>query len=243
PKGTSAPGWDDIISKTSAQRDTEVPFGNDKNDSARRAWDAEVPFGNDKGAGTAAPFILIYQGVLNDGRGLEQAIEAVSHLENIELWLAGEGDLSQELRALAAKFQANSKVKFLGKVPPQDLPALTRQAHAGLNLLKNKGLNYYYSLANKVFDYVQAGIPCLCMDFPEYQKLNAQFDVFHLVGDLETATLVQAIERLRTDEKWYQHLESNCRQASREWVWEKEEKKLMEFYQKLISGDARRMER
>ncbi|MEK7257407.1 MAG: hypothetical protein AAB316_21810, partial [Bacteroidota bacterium] len=73
----------------------------------------------------------------------------------------------------------------------------------------------------------------LCMDFPEYRKLNAEFEVFHLVGDLEMKTLVQAIERLRTDEKWYGQLTGNCRRASEQWVWEREEEKLIEFFRSL----------
>jgi len=44
------------------------------------------------------PFILLYQGALNEGRGLEEAIRAMAGLEGCELWLAGEGDLSAELR-------------------------------------------------------------------------------------------------------------------------------------------------
>jgi glycosyltransferase involved in cell wall biosynthesis len=181
------------------------------------------------------PFILIYQGVLNDGRGLEEVIEAMKYLENCELWLAGEGDLSAELRQLAERFEVSSKVKFLGRISPTELHSLTSKAHIGLNLLKNKGLNYYYSLANKAFDYIQAGIPSLSMDFPEYRRINQKFEVFHCVGSLEPRHLAETIHALQLDETRYQRLAKACLEASKEFVWEKEEIKLLAIYQNLLA--------
>lgn len=47
----------------------------------------------------------------------------------------------------------------------------------GINLLTDEGLSYRYSLANKFFDYVHAGIPQICIAFPEYKKLNVEHEV------------------------------------------------------------------
>jgi glycosyltransferase involved in cell wall biosynthesis len=179
------------------------------------------------------PFILFYQGVLNDGRGLEEAIEAMVMLENVELWLAGEGDLSGELRQLAMEKGVESRVKFLGKILPEELEKLTPKAHLGLNLLKNKGLNYYYSLANKAFDYIQAGLPSLNMDFPEYRRINRHHEVFLLLEQLDPASIVQAVESLRSDPELYQKLSANCRKAAPVYTWENEEQILLSFYEKI----------
>ena len=69
------------------------------------------------------------------------------------------------------------KVIFKGYVKPKELPKITAKASIGLNLLENKSLNYYYSLANKAFDYIQAEIPAIHMDFPEYRQLNQTYEV------------------------------------------------------------------
>ncbi len=179
------------------------------------------------------PFTLLYQGVLNDGRGLEEAIEAMVDLPDAVLWLAGEGDLSQYLRLLTAQLGVESRVKFLGKLPPDELSKLTPQAHLGLNLLKTKGLNYYYSLANKAFDYVQAGLPSLNMDFPEYRRINQEHEVFLLLKKLDSASISAAVEKLRSDKELYRQLEGNCREAAHIFTWENEEKVLLSFYQKI----------
>ena len=175
------------------------------------------------------PIILLYQGALNEGRGLEYMIETMKDLENTELWLAGEGDLSTTLRKLTQELDLEKKVSFLGFLSPDELKKVTLKATIGLNLLENKGLSYYYSLANKAFDYIQAGIPSINMNFPEYQKINKEFDVFLLIDDLHPATLRKAIEDLRDDEL-YNRLHKNCLVARKKLVWEEEEKQLLEFW-------------
>lgn len=174
--------------------------------------------------------IILYQGTLNEGRGLEQAIEAMQAVEGAELWLAGEGDLSAALRQQVQQQGLEHKVRFLGYVPPAELRALTLQAHIGLNLLENKGLSYYYSLANKAFDYIQAGVPSVNMAFPEYQQLQQQFGVFILLENLSASAVSQAVNRLLQDEVFYQSLRQNCLEAAKILNWEREEQKLLGFY-------------
>jgi glycosyltransferase involved in cell wall biosynthesis len=186
-----------------------------------------------------APFILLYQGMLNMGRGLEVAISAMRDLEGVELWLVGEGDCSAALRRQAASEAVSGRVRFLGIVPPDQLPAVTRQAHAGLNLLENSSPSYYFSLANKTFDYVQAGIPGICMNFPEYARLNADEPVFVLLEELSIAALRSAVERLRSDEAQYERLCAACRQRAAALSWESEERTLLSLYRRAIPlGDT-----
>lgn len=184
--------------------------------------------------GPEEPFVLIYQGVLNCGRGLDVAIRTVAGLGGVQLWIFGEGDLSDELRALAASLKVGDKVVFHGKVLPDDLRRETPKAHVGLNLLENKGLNYYYSLANKAFDYIQAGVPAICMDFPEYRELNQRYAVFHLLEDLTVERLTEAVLKLKENRKYLEELKTNCREAAKELCWEQEEEKLYRFWDSVL---------
>lgn len=179
---------------------------------------------------SSTPPIILYQGVLNAGRGLETAIAAMQKIEGAVLWLAGEGDLSEELRQLAKDLQVESKVCFLGYLTPVELRSVTLQASIGLNLLENRGLSYYYSLANKAFDYVQAGVPSIQMNFPEYLALQEEHRVFYLINRLEVEVLVRAIEHLLGDNELYLAMQANCRAAATEWCWEQEKGSLAEIY-------------
>lgn len=177
--------------------------------------------------------ILIYQGALNDGRGIEQLLEAIKTIENLSVWLVGEGDLSDFLRKKAQMLEVMDKVIFWGFVPPDDLKILTKMADIGYNLLENKGKSYYYSLSNKSFDYVQAEKPALHPNFPEYIYLNQQHEIGVLVDGLSEKAIQSAIIQLVTDKNLYNKLAKNCQAAKSEWVWEKEEKTLLMLYKSI----------
>ncbi len=184
--------------------------------------------------------IILYQGALNEGRGLEEYLQAMQHIDNAELWLAGEGDLSAELRAMAAELKVSDRVRFLGYVEPADLRDLTPQASIGLNMLRNKGLSYYYSLSNKFLDYIQAGVPSINADFPEYQNIISQYKVGLLVDDLDPIKIAQAIQELLNNKALYQQIKAACKEAAKVYVWAEEERKLIEFYKDLEDRGERR---
>jgi glycosyltransferase involved in cell wall biosynthesis len=177
--------------------------------------------------------ILLYQGALNEGRGLEQAIEAMQNVENCVFWLAGEGDLSKILRGLVVEKDLENKVKFLGFIKPKDLPNITRQATIGLNIAEDKSLSYRLSLPNKIFDYIQAGVPQICTQFVEFQRLNYAFNIAYMVSDIQKEQLSEAINRLISDKVLYQNLKENCVKAAAVLTWENEVKKLIAFYAKI----------
>jgi glycosyltransferase involved in cell wall biosynthesis len=177
--------------------------------------------------------IILYQGALNEGRGLEIAIEAMQHIEGAVLWLAGEGDLSQSLRQQVENQGLTHKVIFLGFIAPKDLPQCTAEATIGLNLLDATSLSYYYSLANKFFDYMQYGVPQINMRFPEYEKIGLQYEVSALIDDLSVNALVQALKKILNDDNYYNHLKINSLEAANVFNWEKESQKLLHFYQNM----------
>ncbi|UOQ77623.1 glycosyltransferase [Hymenobacter sp. 5516J-16] len=154
------------------------------------------------------------------------------------LVVCGEGDLSAALRAQAAHLGllASGQVEFRGYVLPAQLRELTRQATVGVMLLENQGLSYYYSLANKFFDYLHAGIPQVVIDFPEYRALNEQYEVADLIADLEPATVAAALNRLLPggDAAHYHQLALNCRQARAQLSWQHEEARLLALYREVV---------
>ena len=184
---------------------------------------------------------ILYQGALNVGRGLEQLLDAMPQVEG-RLVLCGEGDCSTALRAQAARLGllANGKVDFRGFVLPQQLREVTRQAAVGIMLLENVGMSYYYSLANKFFDYVHAGIPQVLIDFPEYRALNDEFDVAELVPDLAPGTLAAALNRMLPggDAARYQHLAANCRRAAPLLSWQQEAQELRRLWAEVVPAPA-----
>lgn len=182
----------------------------------------------------AQPYLL-YQGALNKGRGLEVLIDSMQELKEYRLLIAGDGDLTLQLKALVKQKELQKRVIFLGNLPPEELDSFTSGAYVGLNLLENTGLSYYYSLANKFFDYVQFGVPVVTMDFPEYQALNMHHEVGILLTDLNKGSLVEALHKMFNDISFHQSLRKNCLIASQEWVWENEAPKLLKIWKDLLN--------
>ncbi|MBC8046077.1 MAG: glycosyltransferase [Fimbriimonadaceae bacterium] len=191
-----------------------------------------VPVLKDNATVTDKENSIIYQGALNKGRGIENLMLAMKDVD-ATLYIAGQGDLSIKLRTMANSLDHKDKIRFLGYVRPEELKQYTNKAKIGVNLVENMGLSYYYSLSNKFFDYIHAGIPQVTMNFPEYAGLNTAFNVAVLIDDLVPETINNAINRLLNDEVLYHQLQLNTQKAKTELNWQQEEKKLIQFYKTI----------
>ncbi|MBC3542158.1 glycosyltransferase [Rufibacter sediminis] len=177
------------------------------------------------------PPYFIYQGALNVGRGLEVTLKALQHVP-ARLVICGDGPLRKNLETLTQELGIEDKVIFKGNLAPAALTQMTAAAWAGIMQLENQGLSYYYSLANKFFDYVQTGIPQVCVPFPEYQQLNAQHEVA-LLAPAEVEEVRAALLTLLQDQETYLRLQQNCLRAREEWSWQTEGQRLMHLYAQL----------
>jgi len=174
---------------------------------------------------------ILYQGALNAGRGLEDLILAMQQIP-LQLKIVGEGDLSSVLRKMVNDFNLQDKITFLGYMKPDDLKELTPKAFAGYNLLADMGKSYYYSLSNKFFDYIHAGIPGISNNYPEYTYINNQYETAVLTN-LSVSSIVLTVNTLIKNKDYYNRLKQNCAQAARVYNWQEEEKLLVNLYRGL----------
>lgn len=176
---------------------------------------------------------IIYQGAVNEGRSFETVIPAMKMID-AQLMICGDGNFLQQAKKLAAENNLNNKIIFKGNVPPDELMNNTLHAAIGINIIEDKGLNNYYSFANRFFDYIHAGLPQVCIDFPCYRKLNDKFEVAALINDLSAENIAQQINKLLNDESEKARLHQNCLKAREIFNWQNEEKILIDFYKQLL---------
>lgn len=184
-------------------------------------------------ASPSRPIRLLYQGVLNEGRGLEQILNVLKELPNTTLTLVGTGDIEFLLKRMVEDIGIQESVIFRGFVAPDRLQTLTMNYDIGLNLLNADSPSYYFSSANKYFDYMMSGLPSINMAFPEYIHINQKYNTAILIEDLNIENIVKAIHQISTPNT-YLELQKNCLQAREELNWEKEEGKLIAFYKNLV---------
>ena len=177
---------------------------------------------------------IIYQGALNMGRGLEMAISAMQYLKDARLLIAGSGYFENDLRQLVTKLELGSKVVFLGRIQPDYLFQHTVQADLGISLEENKGLNYYFALPNKLFDYIQARIPVLVSDLPEMASVISNYQVGRVTNTRDPRELAVIIDEMLSNQEQRKIWLQNLQNAADELCWENEESKLLEIYKRVL---------
>ena len=178
---------------------------------------------------------ILYQGAVNVGRCFEQLIPAMRYIQ-ARLIVCGEGNFYAEAVALAREHGVTDKIEFKGYVPPAQLSDYTIQAWVGITLFEDTSLSNRLSLANRFFDYMHYGVPQLCIKYPEYERVNEQFEIASLIADPTPENIAAALNRLLTDDDYYYRLQQNCLQAREKYCWQEETKTLLKTYSDLAAG-------
>lgn len=176
---------------------------------------------------------ILYQGAVNEGRSFETLIPSMKHVD-CKLIICGDGNFMEQARLLVAVNNLQDKVIFKGKVKPDELRALTQQAYIGITLFDDAGLSNYYSLANRFFDYLHAGIPQLCVNYPVYKEINDKYHIAALTDDISEKNIAALLNNLLVNEVEYEIMRQNCMKTREELNWQQEEKKIIQFYKNLL---------
>lgn len=173
--------------------------------------------------------IILYQGAVNMGRGLEWIIDAMPYIENAVLYIIGDGDILTLLTKRVIDQKLESKVIFHGKIPADELQHYTSSGDIGLCLLENKGLNYYYALPNRVFSYLHAYVPILASPFPEISAIVEKHNTGKLTSEIHPEKLAGIINEMLENPLNTSHFEK----LKKLYCWEEEEKKLLQLINSL----------
>ncbi len=184
-------------------------------------------------SGQIAEKYILYQGAVNEGRCFEALIPAMAQVD-ARLVICGDGNFMDRARDLVRQNGLERKIEFRGYVRPEELKAVTRSAWCGITLFDRKGLSNYYSLANRFFDYIHAGIPQLAMNYPAYREINNSYRVAVLIDEPGIREVADALNLLLTNPELYSSLSEGCKQARLRYNWQEEEKILIRTYQRLF---------
>ncbi len=177
--------------------------------------------------------IILYQGAVNIGRGIDLIIKALKFLPNAEFWVIGDGDVLDKMKKLAEQESVNKRVKFFGRLAFEELQKYTQQATVGISMEENLGLNYYFALPNKLFDYIQSEIPILGFDLPEIKRVISHYNIGEIIKTREPQLVAKALEKFISNNDEYNIWKENLKIARTELCWQNEEKVLLSVYESI----------
>ncbi len=178
--------------------------------------------------------IVILQGAgINVQRGAEELVEAFQYLdENYLLLIIGSGDVIHQLKENAIKFQLQNKVKFIDKIPASELRQYTSNSNLGITIDKDSNMNYHFSLPNKVFDYMHAGIPILASKLPEIENIVNAYHIGTFIENHEPQHIAQQISSFLNSNEYLEY-KSNTVIAAIENNWQTEKQKLVKLFNEI----------
>jgi len=179
--------------------------------------------------------ILILQGSgINVQRGSEEMVEAMQMINDAVLLIIGSGDVIPRLKKMIIDLQLADKVIVKPKLPYNELMNFTHLADIGLTLDKDTNLNYRYSLPNKLFDYIRAGIPVIASPLVEIRKIIDKYDIGTFIPGHEPKEIAAKINAVLQDKELIARWKKNITFASSQLAWEKEEQGLKKVFTQYV---------
>lgn len=179
--------------------------------------------------------IIVLQGAgINVDRGAEEAVQAMQYVENAVLLIIGSGDVIDVLKKMKEELKLEEKVEFIGKLPFERLMQYTAHADLGLTLDKDTNINYRYSLPNKLFDYIHAGVPVLASNLIEVRNIIERYEIGSWIEHHDPKHIAEKINEALNDSSKLQVWKKNTKIAAAELNWETEEQQLVSVYRQFL---------
>jgi len=172
--------------------------------------------------------LFIYQGMLGKGRGIEIMLNVFSKVDKKKhIVFMGYGLLEDLVKKYQSKF---SNIHFCPAVKPEEVLRYTRSADVGIHIPEKICLSYFYSLPNKFFEYIFAGLPVIVSDFPDMGEIIDEYRCGWKIP-VNEKSILDLIESISKEEiKGKRRNVLRCRDN---FSWEREEEKLIRIYHDL----------
>ena len=172
---------------------------------------------------------VCYIGSISEARGAIQMVRAAK-LAGRKLVLIGSMD--DEIRTQIESMSEFSNVECTGEMPHEEAMRIASKSKVGLALLHNTG--QYAKIDNlpvKLYEYMMMGVPTVISNFPYYMKVLNKYHFGMAVDPMNEEEIAASINKIASDVELQRKMsDEGMRAIITEMNWEKESRKLIEFY-------------
>lgn len=177
---------------------------------------------------------LVHHGRAAPARNLEEIIDLVKYLDNryyLHMYLTPSipGYL-ESLKKRAGNYSGH--VVIHDPVRPKELILEISQYDIGIPLIKADKDSYFYSLPNKFFDYIMAGLMVIVSPLPMMVDMIDKYEVGLYSNAFTLESIAEMVNSLSTND--LNKYKKNSIRASKELNSEIEMKKLFNIYKQLL---------
>lgn len=180
--------------------------------------------------------IVLYQGGIEKAYGIDGLIEAFSSVTPPSvLVILGDGPDTDKFKKLSEELGIQSRVYFQQAVPVEVLLNYTADGTIGVVNTRRNCLNSEYCLPNKLFEYLQAGLPVAVNDLREVSALVKRYDVGEVFPDGSSQALAATLNSMLSDNEKLNRYRNAVNVATKELNWDNEKKKLIALYANILN--------
>lgn len=182
--------------------------------------------------------VLLMQGSLTPERGVGELLEAFKDMEDTNwnlVFIGNAGPLHSGFLCEAnvkKAAQERPNIFYHQSVSYDELLFYTAIADVGVVMTKDTCLNNRFSLPNKFFEYAMVGIPLLVSDLPAMSNLVTKYDAGVICSEPLVPSIRNCLNSLGDQDLIAMGL--NARRMAEANSWEKQEKILLQTYNKVI---------
>lgn len=177
--------------------------------------------------------VVLYQGGFSNNRGLRKLLLAAGYFETGILVMMGWGNIEDELREFVVANNLQDRVRFIPPAPQKDLLSWSSSADIGVIPYRATCLNNFYSCPNKLFEYINAGVPVAGSAFPEISRIIDEWKIGVTFDPESPKDIARAINFVLSNYLLIKEMRENARQAAKNLNWECESAKLLALYRDL----------
>ncbi|MCD8843899.1 glycosyltransferase [Staphylococcus gallinarum] len=176
-------------------------------------------------------FDIVYQGQLVENRGYEEFLKSGKLIKNseINLIIRGFGNLKEKLQSDKEELKIEN-VRIEEPVEMNQLVKALSKSDVGVILTKPTSINFEYTVSNKIFECIHAGLPVILSPVKEHKYLNDIYNFGIVLDEVTSENIAEAIFNLYKNPETYNELKNNAIKASEVLTWQNESKKLIELY-------------